>query len=675
MAEVKGGPGREVPTNRAPKPSGDVEQPTSRDRFAAIVAVISLGISWPILETIGGSPPFFLARDATRLDVVATAVCLGLVLPMLAGSVALLPGRWGRLGGFVLMGLGAAGVVGTFLRSVGSASTAVWILAVALAVPFLSRSLGAWLSVRRMLRLLAWSPTVVTLAFLVFTPSGRLAWASGDPPPPQPVVVETEGPAIVLILDELSTTTLMAADGTIRSKWFPNFAALAEDGTWFRRATAVHTSTDQAVPAMLTGSFPTQETYPTAEQHPHNLLRRLSTQRQVRSYEAVTKLCDDRRCAGFVPRPPGSARLALLVSDLAVLTARQVLPPALGQQASRVEANWANFGVLAINEAIVTPADITTRLVDLVTSTASESTVYFTHVLLPHQPWVYLPDGSQYELAGDSETGLGGYAGRAASEVALQRHILQTMFVDSVIGDLMEAIDNLGYYESTTVLVVADHGVAFSERGAIRLVDSSTVAEVGFVPFILKSPGVEAGLVDDYPATVIDVTPTLLEVLGDDPPMAIDGISLVGAERPERPRSEMVVAGIGREEWSSSATDMLVPVQRIDRLFPDGNPFHLVPSGATPVPWGADIDRIADRWSPTTDWTIEPHQPVSGGDRVLVTAEAREELADRLFVLAIDDTVAGIGRSWERDGKAVLELAVEPELLHESAELRIFAER
>ena len=54
----------------------------------------------------------------------------------------------------------------------------------------------------------------------------------------------------MVIFDELPLTSLMDEKRQIDPVRYPNFAALADDGYWFRNATTVTDYTVQAVPAI-----------------------------------------------------------------------------------------------------------------------------------------------------------------------------------------------------------------------------------------------------------------------------------------------------------------------------------------------------------------------------------------------------------------------------------------
>ena len=78
-------------------------------------------------------------------------------------------------------------------------------------------------------------------------------------------------PVVFVVFDQFQLGALLDRDGHIDRAAFPSFAALAEEATWFRNATAVAGLTTYAVPAVLTGMRPSQDRLPVAADHPANL--------------------------------------------------------------------------------------------------------------------------------------------------------------------------------------------------------------------------------------------------------------------------------------------------------------------------------------------------------------------------------------------------------------------
>jgi arylsulfatase A-like enzyme len=102
-------------------------------------------------------------------------------------------------------------------------------------------------------------------------------------------------------------------------------------------------------------------------------------------------------------------------------------------------------------------------------------------------------------------------------------------WVDRVIGVLMDHLAEGGYAEKTLVVILADHGEAFRERG-FEGHARKVYRETTEVPFFLVFPfRLEPGVVVDTRTRNVDVWPTLLDLLGLEAPAGMDGRSRVPA--------------------------------------------------------------------------------------------------------------------------------------------------
>lgn len=111
---------------------------------------------------------------------------------------------------------------------------------------------------------------------------------------------------------------------------------------------------------------------------------------------------------------------------------------------------------------------------------------------------------------------------RFAAQYGPRSYEGEIAYVDEQIGRLLSAVRTKG----VTIAVVADHGESLRDHQEMThglFVYQSTIR----VPCILAGPDVPAGRRVATPASLVDVLPTLLELLGLDPPEEVDGESLV----------------------------------------------------------------------------------------------------------------------------------------------------
>jgi hypothetical protein len=337
------------------------------------------------------------------------------------------------------------------------------------------------------------SRRTIRLAIVALT-VGVLSVAAGscsdDSAQSQPRRAATPPPVVVLILDEFPLDDLLMPDGSIDAERFPSFAALARTSTWFPNAHTVYDSTFKAVPSILDARLPQRGSAPDVRSHHHSIYTLFGERGYgVVDAESATAICPRSVCAGARTRRPGVlARLAG------------------GGRAARLH-HWLG--------------QIRQR---------AQPTLYLQHALMPHEPWIYLPSGRRSRPTGnDPIPGINRPEGFDDPDLSLhnhQRHLLQVGFVDHQIGLLLARLRETGLLDEALVAVVADHGYAF-DVGATdrRLVTERNVHEIGPVPFLLKRPGQNEGVVDPSLVRNMDLVPTLADVTGAHVDWRHDGIS------------------------------------------------------------------------------------------------------------------------------------------------------
>ncbi|HXH68550.1 MAG TPA: sulfatase-like hydrolase/transferase [Candidatus Limnocylindrales bacterium] len=109
-------------------------------------------------------------------------------------------------------------------------------------------------------------------------------------------------------------------------------------------------------------------------------------------------------------------------------------------------------------------------------------------------------------------------------------------YVDSVVGKLLDYLRAQGLYDNTFIAVAADHGESLGDHGelthSIFLYDATI-----HVPLLLKLPAHRfAGQRVSATASLVDLAPTVIDALGQAPPPAMQGHSLlplIGNPHPE----------------------------------------------------------------------------------------------------------------------------------------------
>jgi arylsulfatase A-like enzyme len=99
-------------------------------------------------------------------------------------------------------------------------------------------------------------------------------------------------------------------------------------------------------------------------------------------------------------------------------------------------------------------------------------------------------------------------------------------FDTEIVGPLIDKLKKLNIYEKTIIVICADHGEEFGEHA--RLGHGETLyEEVISVPLIIKVPWINKGLKLRELTQTIDITPTILDLVGIPPPEHAQGKSLL----------------------------------------------------------------------------------------------------------------------------------------------------
>jgi len=488
--------------------------------FIEFFALTGIAIVQPVFDVLRrNSNDIFVIGGASRIQIIALIVFFLFVPPLGLWAVEVAAGLIApKARRFVHAGLCGA-VVGFFALEVVWRQTdlgSAFRITIAIVCALAAVALLLRFSVAGMfLRYLAFAPVVFTVMF-VFSAQVSPLVISGSPDASVGGKVDKPSRVVMIVLDEFPTESLLDGTGHVDAELFPNFAELERGSTWYRNMTAVAPYTGVAVPAILTGKYPTEpRAISTAAVYPNNLFTLLGDTYDINSQENVEAL-----------NPRGTARgpasfPRLMDRSLSLWKAFVTKPP----PPKEILGFQVGIGSPAIRRFARSLGDERTNQLD------------YLHVLLPHYPWHLLPDGRSYT---DQATiaGLvhGWEGGDEFAAVGRQRHILQLQHTDELLGTVFAKLRRLGVYEDSLIVVTADHGMAFTVGEPVRKATPDNYSEAIWVPLFIKAPGQAEGVVDDRLASSVDVVPTIADHLGTEVPWGVDGRSLLGRPRPNGPR-------------------------------------------------------------------------------------------------------------------------------------------
>ena len=114
--------------------------------------------------------------------------------------------------------------------------------------------------------------------------------------------------------------------------------------------------------------------------------------------------------------------------------------------------------------------------------------------------------------------------------------------IDRQVGDLLTALEETGRLENTIIVFAGDNGLAVGQHG---LMGKQNLYEHSVrVPLVFRGPGIPQGERRSAYCYLIDIFPTLLDLIGVTVPESVEGMSLVGsmADESDRVRDTLLYA-------------------------------------------------------------------------------------------------------------------------------------
>lgn len=377
--------------------------------------------------------------------------------------------------------------------------------------------------------------------------------------------------SIVLVTLDTTRADRLGAYGH-RGGLTPNLDRIAREGVLFEDAVSPVPLTLPAHASLFTGR------YPASHGVRHNGIYRLR--------ESETTLAEHLRSHGFAT---------------AGFVAAYVLNRGFGAEQGfdlydDVPGNRFEEGRDRIYDAQRTAGAVNGRVLPwLDARRPGERFFLWVHYYDPHDP--YAPPEGEGPLAGE------GY----------DREI---SYMDARFGDLLRALEERGLLDRSVLVVAADHGESLGEHGekthGIFLYEGAVR-----IPMILRAPGlVPSGKRLPGPAELVDLAPTVLEILGLPPLPAAQGRSLV-------PRLAGKDDGRGRLAFAESLMPRLEFGWSELRMTTDGR-FKYVEA---PRPELYDL-----REDPREERNLAANEPERGGELAAAlarwVAETRDDAAE-----------------------------------------------
>jgi hypothetical protein len=643
--------------------------------YLGLAVLWTFAVAQPLFDLLKDNPEFFAARGSSGFDVVSFSVLLVVLPPALMLAVELLIGLAGRTARegahLVLIAILVSLIAAQALKKALDVGDPVLIVASLAIGSALATLYAAAEPVRSFLRVLSPAPLVFLALFLFTDPISKLAFP--DEAQARTIGGVTQAPIVVVLFDELPTTTLLDAEGRIDGERFPGFAELARSATWFENAYTVYDSTERAQPAIMDGNLPERDKLPTSSDHPNSIFSLFAKTHRLHVSEEATSICSRDLCEDQRLDESYGSRMSSLSEDLGLVWLHVVAPPGIESDLPSVSENWGNFGGGEGEEQADPVVDVKqdtignlqggreARFEEWIEAIepGRRPQLAFKHTLLPHVPWQYLPDARRYRrTANDAVPGLStqSYEDQGQLNVLLQRHFLQTGFADYELRRLWRHLRDEGLWDDALIVVAADHGVAFP-LGSVqrRRLSRETADEIAPVPLLVKAPGQKRGRVNDGWVETIDILPTMFDLLELDPRVEMDGRSAFSDEVQRRDELRMLIRNtfevlrIPADEFEREKRAVVERNLRLfgsgedgpERIYRIGPSQELIGQPASAAGERLDVDLVYSGDYGEVDLE-SPFVPTQVVGRVRSEGETGREVA-----VAVNGTIVAVGSTFE----------------------------
>jgi hypothetical protein len=574
----------------------------------------ALAVSQPLLNLLGTNADFFTSRQLSSGKVLWFALVVALGIPLLLYAIDTIAGLLSDTVGWVIHLILVFGLTLLFTGQIARKlleSTAGAIALAAVLAGLVTLIYARSAPLRQIATWFSPLPLLVLLLFLFNTSANKIVFPGST----ASAQVTTVGhvPVVFVTFDEFTGTSLLGPDNKIDAKSFPNFAALTKDGTYYRNFTAAADETTRVMAALLTGDMWHEHGLPIAAEYPHNLFTLFGKSYRMRVGEEATDLCPVKLC-----HQKGASSTSVF-NDAGLVYLHQISPKRLEEKLTPVNETLGKFSD-DDDASVETASDRKhgkqrilnelggggrPRRFDQWLQTVDgqlDRTLYFKHVLLPHVPWQYLPDGQAYRkhareyIPGINQ--LPSFGDKWLLQQGYQRHLMQVGLVDRMIGRLVARLKEVGIYDKSLIVITADNGESFLHANHDRhTADATTFTDIASAPLLIKLPNQHSGGYDDRHVRTFDVVPTVAAAAGLRMPWKVEGHSILkrGDPSPVRVYREQGRSGpIFTTSLANYERARREALRRKSRLFSHG----LYGIGPRPELIGKTVDSLAGKLTP-----------------------------------------------------------------------------
>lgn len=638
----------------------------SFEEYGYIFFIINLAVLVPPLGVLGSQFTFFTAHNLPGDSIILLLLAVALVPALLVCVLRWVSKRLGLvtafdgavlfvfLGLFLLYSVNKIGH-GTFPSGwepyllLGIAT-----LATVAAVAFIVQA--------QLLGFLSYLSLIVPLVFLNFiylSPASTL-FRQADAIAPAQAMDINDTPVFLLVFDELAGSTLQNLSGELDGLRYPGFAELAARSDYFPNALAADYHTDISVPSIVSGNLRAGGEVGLAPGE--NLIELFKVRDSLSAYSTVLP-------AEYMYKQ--YTNYISLASDFLTLYVHIVSHQDwIEERIGVIPQTWKNFGVFFRNEnpsqsqrGVNSQVGHFVDWLDQLRHSGKNSQFNFLHIEFPHAPYNTTALGRPawnntaiLPMLKDKENFV---ADQVLLNVAYHNYMQQSAYTDRLIQDLIGVLRDKELFDKSLIVVTSDHGVSYTSSGINRRepVNQDSWKNIVSVPLLVKYPNQTEGRVIPAFVSTLDISATILEVLGVASPWRSVGQSLKQLENETQTQSVELVSGY--EKYFGNISTLFQESRlRKTRLFGQGSPLHTVAVNYTANTDYAALLRSSRRGSvesEASDLRVVWNGSLAAGEVTYYGTVYLEDLpvSGKIIAAVIDGEVHSVfasARSQDREG-------------------------
>ncbi|CAH1202367.1 membrane hypothetical protein [Candidatus Nitrotoga sp. BS] len=578
----------------------------SFEEYAYLFFVTNLAILVPLLGVLGDQFNFFTAHSLSSKSIITLLLTISLAPPLIltilrwaskrVGMVKVFDGAvlFAFLGLFLFYSLNKAGY-GFFPAKYEPYILFFLTLVITTAAVLI-------IIKNQLMRTLSYLSLIIFLVFLnfIFVSPASTLFKHSENISSSKIAGMNDTPVFLLIFDEFSGLTLQNVKGKLDTSRYPGFAELAAQADYFPNALTAHYATDISVPSIASGNLRVQDKKGLGLAPGKNLIELFQSTGSVYAQSTVLP-------ADLMSKQ--NTNPSLFISDFITLYVHIISHQDwIEEKIGAIPQTWKGFGIFfkkeehQLDKKILNPH--VQQFVDWleeVNNSEVSNQFNFVHSQFPHVDvnahTTVLGRQLKNEVSMLQELlkprSENFNADQSPLNVAYHNYMQQSAYTDRLLQDFIRILKKKNLYDKSLIVITSDHGVSYNKKGFNRryLINEDSWKNIISVPLFIKYPYQKEGNVNSSFVTTLDISTTIINVIGLDSPWESVGQNLKGIKNNSQTRSVELIPGY--EEYFHNIKSLFQSVRiRKKHLFGEESPVHTIAVNFTEDPTYATLPRI-----------------------------------------------------------------------------------